>query len=196
MFRANEVRLIDENVAKNDGQLMQCIYAGSIQIAEIGGDFCDYETFLKSKQPVNPVEVSVAAPLMAPVMTPVVIQEVQKPTTKKTATFEKKPVPDRNVASDEVVMEARKNAKRQSLKEDTEPKNTVPVVMFGEVPQRRNTNVNSEHPMPDYVNPDDIIAFDEDNPLTGDRQAGDIIYADNEERIDLGAEGIVDARTK
>jgi len=62
-----------------------------------------------------------------------------------------------------------------------EPKNTTPVVMFGEKPSRRQTYSGTNMQMPDYINPDDIIgvAVDaEKERLSGDIEDSDIIYVD------------------
>ena len=192
-FRANDVRLVDENVARNDGQLMQCVLSGAIQIAEMGGEFYTYKPeaarpVAEARQPVQR-ETIVQVPVEPP-------QEIVQQTVQAQQPDNKTAESDRNVACDEAVFEARRKFQKKAKNNDFEPKNTVPVVMFGEVPQRRSMDTNSEIPMPSYVNPDDVINFSEDSPIHGDEQPGDIIYADSDDKVDIGAEGIADARSR
>ena len=172
VLRPNEVRLFDEEKAKNDSQLMQCILLGKVLVARMDGDFVSYAEVKEVKAP----------PLQAPIEAPAKIVAPQ----------------NADVASAEVTLEVKRaSSQNNRYQEDLEPKNTTPVVMFGNTPQRRASSVNSEIAMPDYINPDDLIGpHSENDPENGDVNHGDIIYADAQDKIEVGSEGIVDARNK
>lgn len=172
VLRPNEVRLFDEEKAKNDSQLMQCILLGKVLVARMEGEFVSYA------EVKDPTPVPQASKIEAPVN--------PKPAVQSS---------DRNVASVEAVLEAKKMHKQSARNLDDEPKNSTPVVMFGDTPQRRGTSINSDISMPDYINPDELIGGRNDGDLLDrDISDSDILYADSADRIALGVEGITDAR--
>lgn len=176
VLRPNEIRLFDEEKAKNDSQLMQCILLGKVLVARMEGDFVSYAE-VKESPPAPRIE--------APV--------IEAPFNPKPAVQSM----DKNAASVDAVLEARKACKQNGRNLDDEPKNSTPVVMFGDVPQRKTTSINSEIAMPNYIDPDDLIGSKSDGDLIDkDISDVDIIYADEADKIALGSEGIIDAREK
>ena len=179
VLRPNEIRLFDEEKAKNDSQLMQCILLGKVLVARMEGDFVSYAE-VKEVPPAPPAPRIEAPRIEAPFNPQPAVQPM-----------------DKNAASVDAVLEARKAYKQGGRNLDDEPKNSTPVVMFGDVPQRKATSINSEIAMPNYINPDDLIGSKSDGDLIDkDISDGDIIYADAADQIALGSEGIIDAREK
>lgn len=173
-IRPKEVKLFDENTAKNDGQLMGLVVLGKIRICGIDEDFDSEKPKEKTKEEI-PVQATEPSIKITGGEMPV--QEVKQ-----------------DLATPEQTAEIKKQAAKSRVAEN-EPKNTTPVVMFGERPGKRGLSKMSNIDLPDYINPDDIIGSDpEDDPLIGDIRDSDILYADDSDKIDIGEVGMVDAR--
>ena len=162
-----DIVLYDEASATSDAQLMKCVHLRSLSICGLNEDF-----------------------------EPVKVEEEEKPkktrsrrrtSTKKKGSSKKKTTSRKKSTSSTEGSKAKKSNTTPSKKKDpSEPENTTPVVMAGgsEDPKavRVKTRRDSDVGLPDTI-ADELANVQEDpdyNPIDGDIQPGDIVYAEED----------------
>ena len=178
----NNFVLYDAELAMQDPELARCIGTGMVQMFDL-----EEEISVKTTEPVA-VEEQVEGYVMGVDMATAegegddgIVEESSKP------------------EGDGIVRESKTEEeldqdRREAQRGDNEPKNSMPVVMFGDDPKAVKTSLNGES-TPDFIE-DDILcmgdATEDFNAATADIQDGDIIYADDSNTLIDEAEGMID----